>query len=436
MKKNIFVAFVLLMGFINLNAQFKIEGEIKNYEKSPVLVKMYENGVDKLVSRVETDAKGSFIANIPVEYTGVIILEVDRGGYKLIAINKDISFVTDYKDTNRVIDYKSEFNRNLNEYYKQTNLVELNKNTLQPLLNFYDKKDDFYSAISKEVERINNMQPIEIENEDVNYYLDNKKFFSSLDSGEAPASQTQAQLKNKLINDSSALERFGLLRDYVKYYISYSLSGVVDRDSAIVRIEEAIDSLLDDLGADTNRGQAVLTTVIQLLEGNGFIKSAEKYVSKAGSLECEITEDLEAVLKSKENIKVGKKAPDFKFPERVNGKSSLYQVKADKKLLIFWGSWCPHCVKEIPFIKEFYKQFKKEGGEIVAFAVDLRKEDYQRFMQGTAWYNISDLLKWESPITKQFGITGTPTMIMLDKDNTILKMGSKVSDFVSFEDKD
>lgn len=101
-------------------------------------------------------------------------------------------------------------------------------------------------------------------------------------------------------------------------------------------------------------------------------------------------------------------------------------------MVIFWGSWCPHCRNEIPFIKDFYENFKKQGGEIVSFALDSAKEDYLPLVQGADFITDSDLLKWDSPVARDYGVNATPTIFLLDENNQVVKIGTRVSEFVQF----
>jgi thiol-disulfide isomerase/thioredoxin len=39
-------------------------------------------------------------------------------------------------------------------------------------------------------------------------------------------------------------------------------------------------------------------------------------------------------------------------------------------VLNFWGTWCPPCVKEMPELDRFAKQFAARGGRVVGLAVD------------------------------------------------------------------
>ena len=139
--------------------------------------------------------------------------------------------------------------------------------------------------------------------------------------------------------------------------------------------------------------------------------------------ECEDEKALKYFLKDQRILNI-------EFDKKIKNAKSLYDVKADKKLIVFWASWCPHCVKEIPHIKEFYPDFQSQGGEIIAVSLDMEKTAFDNATKDTQWINYSDLMKWESPIVKQYGISSTPTMILLDKDNNVVKIGSRVSEFL------
>src|SRR5690606_31351492 len=116
----------------------------------------------------------------------------------------------------------------------------------------------------------------------------------------------------------------------------------------------------------TPRGQNVLSSVFIVLPEEQFGSLLEKYYAKANSLTCEITDELKASLTAHNTIVPGNQVPDIQFKNPVNGYKSLYDVKADKKIIIFWASWCPACQDEMPFVKEYYRNFKDAGGEIIS----------------------------------------------------------------------
>ncbi|MGV4461573.1 thioredoxin-like domain-containing protein [Ornithobacterium rhinotracheale] len=425
MKKicTLLVAICLLQG---AQAQFTIKGQLKNYDNKPVVIRVFENGVSHLAQKVETNKDGFFSYTFPKAYKGLINLSLNRGGYQVFADNKDINLSLDVNDPNHSVQYTGGINKEHQEYINYQNYLNIRDKSLAGLMTFYKPEQEFYKALEKESQRISNMPAFEVKNPDLKYYLTIQELIEK--NAEQPGAANE-EIKSHLVKDGENLENFGFLRDLTSQYLIGASRPAATREQAEQLIAQATDDLLDAVGEDTSRGQSVLLTVINLMQASNFKDLAQKYTDRAAALTCEINPELKALLKGSNNIQVGKTAPNIVFKSPVNGKKSLYDIKADKKLIVFWGSWCGHCQHEMPYLKEFYQEFKKSGGEILAFAVDLQKEDYLPYVKDAGWYNYSDLLKWDSPIVKEFAVDGTPTMILLDKNNKILKIGSRAAQF-------
>ena len=58
----------------------------------------------------------------------------------------------------------------------------------------------------------------------------------------------------------------------------------------------------------------------------------------------------------------------FERPE--GGWLSMAGLRGQPLLLNFWGTWCPPCVKEMPELDRFARQFKAQGWQVVGLAVD------------------------------------------------------------------
>ncbi|MRI62622.1 TlpA family protein disulfide reductase [Ornithobacterium rhinotracheale] len=431
MKKiYLFLSFFTLS--LSLNAQFIMKGELKNYDNKPVVLRVYENGIMRFLQRVKTDSKGAFTYKFPMAYDGVIQMELQRGAYQILSDNKDITFHLDVKEPNHRVNYTGGINKEYQDYIDYQNYLKIKDRTLAGLETFYTPDQDFYKAIKKEAQRIASMKPVVPKNETLKYYIDTKDLIDVYDEQKVANTAIKEEALKHLTRDSDELENYGFLPQFVQLYLTHSYQGAVSKQQAGKLIEKACDELLAAVGEDTPRGQSVLVSLITLLQASNFKDLGEKYTKEAQALTCEITPELKNMLQGAENIKVGKKAPNIVFDKKIKGSKSLYDIKANKKLIVFWGSWCGHCQHELPYIKEFYKNFKKSGGEIVAVAVDLDANDYMPLVNDVDWINYSDLLKWDGKAVKDFAVDGTPTLIMLDKNNKILKIGSRISQFTDY----
>jgi hypothetical protein len=59
---------------------------------------------------------------------------------------------------------------------------------------------------------------------------------------------------------------------------------------------------------------------------------------------------------------------------------SLYGVKADYLMLVFWDVDCGHCKTEIPKLIEEYHDLKKEGYDVKVFSVYTQQE-YEKYIK-------------------------------------------------------
>ena len=75
-------------------------------------------------------------------------------------------------------------------------------------------------------------------------------------------------------------------------------------------------------------------------------------------------------------------APDFTLQSPTGEDVTLSQFQGKKNvLLVFGATWCPHCVDEIPELKEIYGKYKDEGLKLLSIAVRESAKKLQGFAQ-------------------------------------------------------
>ena len=125
-----------------------------------------------------------------------------------------------------------------------------------------------------------------------------------------------------------------------------------------------------------------------------------------------------------EKAGIGKPSPDFTVQSPDGKEFTFYSVKAKAKLIDFWASWCSPCRAMIPELMEMYKEFHKDGFEIVSISMDHRKEYWLRALEDEKmpWIQGSDLMGVgaDSPLVKAFGFLGVPYLVLVGEDNRIL----------------
>jgi peroxiredoxin len=63
-------------------------------------------------------------------------------------------------------------------------------------------------------------------------------------------------------------------------------------------------------------------------------------------------------------------APDSTFTTITGKKITLQQLRGKPVLVTFWATDCPSCIKEIPYLINFYRQYHDLELEIIAIAMN------------------------------------------------------------------
>ena len=67
--------------------------------------------------------------------------------------------------------------------------------------------------------------------------------------------------------------------------------------------------------------------------------------------------------------RVPTQAPDETFTTITGKKITLKALRGKPVIVTFWATDCPACIKEIPDLIDLYKQYHKQGLEIIAVAM-------------------------------------------------------------------
>jgi thiol-disulfide isomerase/thioredoxin len=90
-------------------------------------------------------------------------------------------------------------------------------------------------------------------------------------------------------------------------------------------------------------------------------------------------------------------------------------------LIDFWATWCPPCLKSMPFFNGLRNELLKNGFEIVAINVDEDSETARQFLQShPVDYKMAFDPKGECP--KIFDVKGMPSSYLIDKKGVVRKI--------------
>lgn len=127
---------------------------------------------------------------------------------------------------------------------------------------------------------------------------------------------------------------------------------------------------------------------------------------------------------SKDKVKVlevGDKAPDFELVDTEGNVHRLSDFKGQGVFLNFWGTWCPPCKKEMPYIEDQYKEFSKKGVHVMSvnIAESKLKVDSFREQYGLTFPVVIDKTR---DVRDLYNVVPLPTTFLIDKDGKIVKI--------------
>jgi thiol-disulfide isomerase/thioredoxin len=112
---------------------------------------------------------------------------------------------------------------------------------------------------------------------------------------------------------------------------------------------------------------------------------------------------------------LGKEAPEFELKD-LDGKefSNKNLVNGKKTLVAFWSTTCPHCVNMLDELREWDKGKGQDEPDLILLSAG--DEETHREME----LNSTILLEENGETARAFGMSGTPSAVMISKDGKIV----------------
>jgi cytochrome c biogenesis protein CcmG/thiol:disulfide interchange protein DsbE len=115
---------------------------------------------------------------------------------------------------------------------------------------------------------------------------------------------------------------------------------------------------------------------------------------------------------------IGKPAPEFALPElREPSKIiSPNQMRGKVWLLNVWGSWCPACREEHPFLMDVART-----GEVPIYGLSWKdkREDALAVLSELGDPYVLNMSDFDGRVAIDYGITGAPETYLIDKNGVI-----------------
>ena len=237
--------------------------------------------------------------------------------------------------------------------------------------------------------------------------------------------------KNPFLNINYSNSQFyssGLIYDIIeKQFWAIQKSGL-DEATRYKEMVASVDIILDSVKKNEKVYNDLTKYLFQYFEKYSLFNASEYIALKALSQkEVILNTTLVFKLESYRKMKVGNRAPNFELLGDVfkNGsavKASIHlsDIKTKYKLIIFGGSWCPQCRAEMIQILPRYNNWKAKGVEVIFVSLDTDKKEFENFTAPFPFYSACDYKKWETQAAKDYYVSSSPTIFLLDSNNKII----------------
>jgi peroxiredoxin len=130
-------------------------------------------------------------------------------------------------------------------------------------------------------------------------------------------------------------------------------------------------------------------------------------------------------IREMERTAIGSPAPEITMKTPDGNILSLSELRGQVVLIDFWASWCRPCRVENPNVVRMYQKYRPKGFEILGVSLDREHSAWVNAIKedNLTWKHISDLQFWDSPVVKQYGFSGIPYTVLVDREGKIIAKG-------------
>jgi thiol-disulfide isomerase/thioredoxin len=129
----------------------------------------------------------------------------------------------------------------------------------------------------------------------------------------------------------------------------------------------------------------------------------------------------EAELFELRHLAVGKVAPEIDAEDTEGNKLKLSDYRGKVVVLVFWGTWCPHCMAMVPQERALVKKYEGKPFAMVGINSDVERDKLKAAYtkHGITWRSFYDGPSVDGPIASRWNVQGWPTVYVLDAKGSI-----------------
>ncbi len=211
--------------------------------------------------------------------------------------------------------------------------------------------------------------------------------------------------------------------------------AAVQGKEPLLKILDKVDAMLERKGTKLDiTDMMVMSRAGMVAQGvlgpEKAMELYEKYIEKASAADNEnLVRQVSGLKNSLRALKLPGTELNFTAKLLDGTEFDAASLKGKVVLVDFWATWCGPCVAEIPNVKKAYAAYHAKGFEVVGISLDHDMDKLTKFLEEKEipWLGVHNdtTLMDGMKMTDYCGVTGIPTMILLDKDGKILSISAR-----------
>ncbi|SHE31855.1 protein of unknown function [Psychroflexus salarius] len=437
-----------------LNAQ-QIKGQV-NFDKVENVKLFKYRGNDKVLIDSTAINNGFFSLSYNSPYNSMGSIVIDDTYEALVVLGgESIEFSAKLYDNDLELNFsKGRENKLLANYTKAYPFIKNSISALEYLEDLYGNlpqnkaQSQAIELYGKEIKRLQLFEHQFDKQIDttiiLKHYLPLKRLLSNLaEIAKYEPNKHENVLKQLARIDyaSDFLFNSGILNESISYHIWFIANVIEDDGLSIKKINQLIKSILSSTQHDNykfNTASALLLEILQKGKRTENLIYLKRLLNQE-TYACSADSELLASLQRISSLKLGAKSPDFDFPSIINNTDTTIEkfseLQSTYKLLVFAGSWCSHCRRQIPKLNTYKRLFNKYNVKVVLFSVEHAKSEFYEFTNNLDFLSMTDLKGWKSDVVQSFKVKATPTYFIVNQDNQLVLKPNNLIDISNWLSK-
>jgi peroxiredoxin len=443
--------------FLKTTAQNTIAGNFKSIKGQTIYLVGYRGAEVYSVDSSKVDAQGNFELHFSDPNLGMGYLLTSDDSPYMVVLEKGKVHLTGGtpSDASSVVVNSGEQNKIFVQYSEEHGKREQALSAWVYLKNLYESDTLFKKeyatkfTITKEIENLNKVDNDYLKilppNSFIYWYLPVRKLISNVQAVVKYRPQEIPATIKAFRNINYAHPLFftsGLFSDLLESQFWLIQNSGLDKEMMFKEIYTTVDFILASVGKDEKIYNEFTKYLFQYFEKNSLFDASAYIALKAlNQKEVILNNSLAFKLESYRKMKVGNIAPEIEFKGDVivnrglvNNIKHLSDIKSKYKLVVFGGSWCPQCKAETLQLIMRYNKWKAKEVEVVMVSLDTDKKALEEFVSDFPYTLVCDYKKWETQAAKDYYVSSSPTIFLLDSNNKIILRPPTVASLDSWLD--